>query len=101
MSASSPFINTTSTNDVPAVTFRPNFNELDGFDKETLSGLDYTIVSMLLIVSVAIGAYYAWTDRNEEEDNYMMGGRDMNKVLPSAVSLVATFIPSTVMIGEL
>lgn len=86
------------TNDVTAGTMRPNTNELDGYDNETLTGLDYSIVAMLLLISVGIGAFYAWKDRNQEEDNYMMGGRQM-KVLPSAISLVATFIPSTAMIG--
>lgn len=85
--------------DVTAGTMRPNLNDLDGYDNETLTGLDYTIVALLLMISVGIGAFYAWKDRDQEEDNYMMGGRQM-KVLPSAISLIATFVPSTAMIGQ-
>lgn len=88
-----------SGNDVPPVTIKPNFNNLDGNDKEVLDGLDYSIVALLLIISVGIGAFYAWKDRHQEEENYMMGGRQM-KVWPSAISLVATFVPSTAVVGE-
>jgi hypothetical protein len=98
-STASPLTITLPGNDVPPVTMKPNFNHLDGYDKEVLDGLDYTIVAFLLIISVGIGAFYAWKDRDLEEDNYMMGGRQM-KVWPSAISLVATFIPSTGVVGE-
>lgn len=77
----------------------PTFNYIDGDDKRTLDGLDYTILSLLLLVSVGIGVFYAWKDRKDKgTDGFLMGDRSMS-LWPSSFSMVATFISSTVIIG--
>lgn len=77
----------------------PTFNHIDGDDSRTLDGLDYTILSFLLLISVGIGVFYAWKDRKDSgTDGFLMGDRSMS-LWPSSFSMVATFISSTVIIG--
>lgn len=75
------------------------FNNIDEDDSRTLDGLDYTILSLLLMISVGIGVFYAWKDRKDTgTDGFLMGDRSMS-LWPSSFSMVATFISSTVIIG--
>lgn len=88
-----------TTTSLPPDLSDPTFDNIDGYDKRTLDGLDYSILSLLLLISVGIGLYYAWKDRKESgTDGFLMADRSMS-LWPSSFSMVATFISSTVIIG--
>lgn len=51
--------------------------------------IDYSVLIILLLASLAIGIYYGFFDRHEKTMmEYLMGGRRM-RALPVAISLVA------------
>ncbi|KAI1307568.1 Sodium-coupled monocarboxylate transporter 1 [Halotydeus destructor] len=67
--------------------------------KVDLDWLDYCILSASLLISLAIGFFYAWKDRaNTDNDEFLMGGRNM-AVLPVAMSLLASFFHATFILG--
>jgi len=60
---------------------------------------DYTVFGILLFVSSAIGVYFAWRDRrNEDEKNYALGGQAFS-AWPVALSLTATSISAITIMG--
>lgn len=76
-----------------------NTNRIDAYDEAKLGTFDYVILAALLIVSMAIGAYYAWKDRKEQgTEGFLMGNRSMT-VFPTSLSLMASFISSTLILG--
>ena len=101
-----PFMSTTPVTGTAGPTAPPfipghakTYDNIPAFDKRVLDGVDWTIVSALLIVSMCIGAYYAWKDRAERgTEEFFMGGRQM-KIFPVSLSLMATFINSSIIIG--
>ena len=48
---------------------------------------EYLIFSLMLLVSLLIGVYYAWKGQNDNAE-YMMGGKQMG-TLPMTMSLIA------------
>uniref|UniRef100_T1GN66 Uncharacterized protein n=1 Tax=Megaselia scalaris TaxID=36166 RepID=T1GN66_MEGSC len=64
----------------------------------TLEYLDYTIVFLSLGSSIAIGVYYGFFNKSKTSEDYMFGNRQM-KVLPIAISLVASQINPLTIIG--
>lgn len=64
----------------------------------TLEYLDYTIVFLSLGTSIAIGVYYGFFNKSKTSEDYMFGNRQM-KVLPIAISLVASQINPLTIIG--
>ncbi|KAK4876642.1 hypothetical protein RN001_009148 [Aquatica leii] len=58
----------------------------------TFSWMDYTVFSLMLGMSVAIGIYFGFFGpKQNSKDMYLLGGKDMN-VIPVATSLVASQI---------
>lgn len=59
--------------------------------------LDLIIVLITLAISTAIGIYFGFFDKSETSEEYMLGNRQM-KVIPIAISLIASQIsPLTIM----
>ena len=68
-------------------------------DKEELGTVDYIVLVGMLSGSLAIGSWYAWSDRKKQtNEEFLMGGKNM-KVLPVSLSLLASFVSSTVILG--
>jgi sodium-coupled monocarboxylate transporter 8/12 len=71
---------------------------------------DYAVFSFMLAICTFIGLYFGYQDykgrknvpkeAHEEAANYLMGGRDM-PLIPIALSLTASFVSGTVLLGEL
>jgi len=66
--------------------------------REDLGAVDYVVLVLTLLVSVAIGLWYAWRDRNKTATEYLTAGGKM-KILPMALSLMASFISSSHLLG--
>ncbi|CAI9723615.1 sodium-coupled monocarboxylate transporter 1-like [Octopus vulgaris] len=65
----------------------------------TFGVLDYVIFSLTLMVSVAIGIFYAIKDRHQTSTKtYLLAGGNMS-VLPVALSLVASFMSAITLLG--
>ena len=68
-------------------------------EKQLLGIYDYAVLAGMLITSIGIGAFYAIRDRNKQSTTeFLMAGRSMS-VLPVAMSLMASFLSSTTIIG--
>uniref|UniRef100_A0A8C6TUW5 Solute carrier family 5 member 8 n=1 Tax=Neogobius melanostomus TaxID=47308 RepID=A0A8C6TUW5_9GOBI len=53
---------------------------------------DYLIFALMLLVSAAVGVYYAWKDRDQRTSgDFLMGGKKLT-ALPVAMSLTASFM---------
>lgn len=53
--------------------------------------IDYFVLIILLVVSLGIGTYFGYFDKNEKTlVEYLLGGRRM-KSLPIALSLIARY----------
>lgn len=53
---------------------------------------DYVVFTLMLIISAAIGIYYAFAQRREQTTrNFLVGGQSMTAV-PIALSLTASFM---------
>lgn len=65
----------------------------------TLGVLDYLILASTLVVFLCLGVYYSWkSKKNPSTDNYLTGGKTMG-VLPVSLSLVATCVSPTIILG--
>ncbi|CAG2166362.1 unnamed protein product [Oppiella nova] len=61
--------------------------------------VDYVVFIAMLMISTAIGLFYAWKDRKTtNEDEFLRGGKTMSP-LPVCISIMASFLPSTSFIG--
>lgn len=57
----------------------------------TFTAIDYTVFSIILSFSVAIGIYFAFfSDNMKTNEDYLAGGHNM-KALPIGISLVARY----------
>lgn len=53
---------------------------------------DYVLFALMLVVSAAVGIYYAWVDRSRRNPgNFLTGGRKLT-ALPVSLSLTASFM---------
>lgn len=50
--------------------------------------VDYVVFVLMLAMSAVVGIYWGFFKKQENEQDYLMGGRNM-KVFPVAMSLVA------------
>jgi len=66
---------------------------------DQFSPMDYTVFAILLVISSAIGIYFAWKDRqNDDENNYALAGQTFS-AWPVSLSLTATSISAITMMG--
>ena len=81
------------------------------YSLKTFSAVDYTVFILMLAICTFIGLYFGYvdyrkkkrattSDANTEAANYLMGGRDMG-LIPIALSLTASFVSGTVLLGKL
>lgn len=67
--------------------------------KRTFHAADYGVFACTLILSAAIGLYYAIKDRKKNTtDEYLFAGRDMNPI-PVSMSLIASFVSAIAVLG--
>ncbi|XP_050715097.1 sodium-dependent multivitamin transporter-like [Eriocheir sinensis] len=64
----------------------------------TFSWLDYLVFSLVLLLSLLIGVYFALRSRNEANEEYLLGGRNLHAV-PVSMSLVVTYISAIAVQG--
>ncbi|XP_067005764.2 sodium-coupled monocarboxylate transporter 1 [Anabrus simplex] len=62
------------------------------------SGADYAVFALMFVVCTVIGVYYGFFARSFTAEDYLMGGRNMG-LFPISLSLIATFLSSTALIG--
>ncbi|XP_059181535.1 sodium-coupled monocarboxylate transporter 1 [Centropristis striata] len=61
---------------------------------------DYVVFSLMLLVSAAIGVYYAWADRGQRSSgDFLMGGRRLT-ALPVSLSLAASFMSAITVLSN-
>uniref|UniRef100_A0A7N8XTM0 Solute carrier family 5 member 8 n=1 Tax=Mastacembelus armatus TaxID=205130 RepID=A0A7N8XTM0_9TELE len=61
---------------------------------------DYLVFALMLLVSAAVGVYYAWTDRDQRSSgNFLIGGRRMT-ALPVSLSLTASFMSAITVLSN-
>ncbi|XP_041834064.1 sodium-coupled monocarboxylate transporter 1 [Melanotaenia boesemani] len=61
---------------------------------------DYVVFALMLVVSAAVGVYYAWTDRNQRSSgDFLMGGRRLT-ALPVSLSLSASFMSAITVLSN-
>ncbi|XP_067000758.2 sodium-coupled monocarboxylate transporter 1 isoform X2 [Anabrus simplex] len=59
---------------------------------------DYVVLALLLMVCVGIGTFYGFFSGKVTTEDYLIGGRKM-KLLPTSLSLIATFISGVTLMG--
>ncbi|XP_067006335.2 sodium-coupled monocarboxylate transporter 1 [Anabrus simplex] len=59
---------------------------------------DYVVFVLMLLVCIVIGIYYGFFSGHMTTEDYLMGGRNM-KLFPTTMSLTATLLTSTALIG--
>uniref|UniRef100_A0A1B6GGU5 Sodium/solute symporter n=1 Tax=Cuerna arida TaxID=1464854 RepID=A0A1B6GGU5_9HEMI len=60
--------------------------------------VEYSVVVIMLILSLLVGAYYTFFNKQKTYNDYMLGGRTMG-VLPVSMSIVAGFISGITILG--
>lgn len=67
--------------------------------KANFSLIDYTVFGIVLCISALIGIYFALVDRKKKSlDDFLLGGRKL-KVLPVAMSILASFTSAISILG--
>ncbi|KAM9334618.1 sodium-coupled monocarboxylate transporter 1-like [Symphorus nematophorus] len=61
---------------------------------------DYVVFALMLVVSTAIGVYFAWASRGQKSSkNFLTGGRRLT-ALPVSMSLAASFLSSITVLSN-
>ncbi|KAI3366885.1 hypothetical protein L3Q82_009527 [Scortum barcoo] len=61
---------------------------------------DYVVFAAMLLVSAAVGVYYAWADRAQRSSgDFLMGGRRLT-ALPVSMSLTASFMSAITVLSN-
>ncbi|CAL8339333.1 unnamed protein product [Arctogadus glacialis] len=61
---------------------------------------DYVVFALMLLVSAAVGVYYAWVDRSQgSTGDFLMGGRSLTAV-PVSLSLTASFMSAITVLAS-
>ncbi|XP_053200203.1 sodium-coupled monocarboxylate transporter 1 [Scomber japonicus] len=61
---------------------------------------DYVVFALMLVVSAAVGVYYAWSDRGQKSSgDFLMGGRSLT-ALPVSLSLTASFMSAITVLSN-
>ncbi|XP_029318235.1 sodium-coupled monocarboxylate transporter 1 [Cottoperca gobio] len=61
---------------------------------------DYLVFALMLLVSAAVGVYYAWADRGQQSSgDFLMGGRRLT-ALPVSLSLTASFMSAITVLSN-
>ncbi|XP_034544792.1 sodium-coupled monocarboxylate transporter 1-like [Notolabrus celidotus] len=60
---------------------------------------DYVVLALMLVVSAAVGFYYAWVSRKGDSRDFLTGGRRLT-ALPVSLSLTANFMSSITVLSN-
>lgn len=61
---------------------------------------DYVVFALMLVVSAAVGVYFAWVDRGQRSaGDFLMGGRRLT-ALPVSLSLTASFMSAITVLSN-
>ncbi|XP_019947730.2 sodium-coupled monocarboxylate transporter 1-like [Paralichthys olivaceus] len=61
---------------------------------------DYVVFALMLLLSAAVGVYYAWADRGQRTSgDFLMGGRRLTAV-PVSLSLTASFMSAITVLSN-
>uniref|UniRef100_A0A673BE07 Solute carrier family 5 member 8 n=1 Tax=Sphaeramia orbicularis TaxID=375764 RepID=A0A673BE07_9TELE len=61
---------------------------------------DYVVFALMLVMSAAVGIYYAWVDRDQRSSaDFLMGGRRLT-ALPVSLSLTASFMSAITVLSN-
>lgn len=61
---------------------------------------DYVVFAVMLVVSAAVGVYYAWADRGQSSSSdFLTGGRRLT-ALPVSLSLTASFMSAITVLSN-
>lgn len=72
----------------------------DSLGAGSFAGADYTVFALMLVVSAAVGVYYAWADRGQRSSgDFLMGGRSLT-ALPVSLSLTASFMSAITVLSN-
>lgn len=67
--------------------------------KEVFGIVDYLVFAAVLVISAAIGIWYAYVDRKKTStQEFLMGGRSLS-IFPVAMSILASFISAISLLG--
>ena len=65
----------------------------------TFHWADYLLFILVLVISAAIGIFYAWKDKKKQTTaNFLLGGRKM-ALFPVTLSLMATLLSAVLVLG--
>lgn len=97
--------------DIESTTIKGELSDVEqlGESLKRFSAADYIVFSLMLAICTFIGLYFGYVDyrkrkrateenQGNEAADYLMGGRDMS-VIPIALSLTASFVSGTVLLG--
>ncbi|KAM9328378.1 sodium-coupled monocarboxylate transporter 1 [Pholidichthys leucotaenia] len=66
----------------------------------SFTAADYAVFAVMLVVSAAVGVYYAWVDRSLKSlEDFLTGSRRMG-VLPISLSLTASFMSAITVLSN-
>lgn len=61
---------------------------------------DYVVFAVMLMISAAVGVYYAWADRGQSSSgDFLTGGRTLT-ALPVSLSLTASFMSAITVLSN-
>ncbi|XP_026319587.1 sodium-coupled monocarboxylate transporter 1-like [Hyposmocoma kahamanoa] len=75
-----------------------NVNEIV-HEMQRFSWVDYVVFVFMLAVSAVVGVYWGFMKKQTTQSDYLLGGRNM-KVVPVAMSLVASFVSGITLLGS-
>ncbi|XP_073957494.1 sodium-coupled monocarboxylate transporter 1-like [Choristoneura fumiferana] len=66
---------------------------------QQFSWVDYVVFVLMLAISAVVGVYWGFMKKQTTQTDYLLGGRNM-KVVPVAMSLVASFVSGITLLGS-
>ncbi|KAL4716596.1 hypothetical protein ACJJTC_010260 [Scirpophaga incertulas] len=66
---------------------------------QRFSWVDYVVFVFMLAISAVVGVYWGFMKKQTTQNDYLLGGRNM-KVVPVAMSLVASFVSGITLLGS-
>ncbi|CAG9581219.1 unnamed protein product [Danaus chrysippus] len=66
---------------------------------QSFSWVDYIVFVFMLAISGLVGIYWGFFKKQTTQNDYLLGGRNM-KVVPVAMSLVASFVSGITLLGS-
>ncbi|CAG9563498.1 unnamed protein product [Danaus chrysippus] len=68
-------------------------------ETQSFSWVDYIVFVFMLAISGLVGIYWGFFKKQTTQNDYLLGGRNM-KVVPVAMSLVASFVSGITLLGS-